>query len=103
MKLTNDQKVQVRETLKAILSTGESLVVFEKADGTIRSMRCTRDKDILPSDFEVVAESQVKRKEAVDMLPVYDTEKESWRAFSFDKLISVNGVKAEHLVQLITH
>ncbi|ANA49553.1 hypothetical protein BI049_gp180 [Salmonella phage vB_SnwM_CGG4-1] len=102
MKLTTEQKVQLRETLKAVLSNGESQVVFEKADGTIRSMRCTRDRDILPSDFELVKESQVKRKEAIDMLPVYDTESEGWRAFSFDKLISVNGVKAEHLVQLVT-
>ena len=37
------------------------------------------------------------------MLPVYDTEKEQWRGFSFEKLISVNGVKVEHLIQLITH
>lgn len=102
MKLTKDQKIQVRETLKAILSNGESQIVFEKADGTIRSMRCTRDSDSIPSDL---VESTVKsaRAESVDMLPVYDTEKEQWRGFSFEKLISVNGVKAEHLVQLITH
>ncbi|AKU43881.1 hypothetical protein CPT_Merlin235 [Citrobacter phage Merlin] len=102
MKLTKDQKIQVRETLKAILSNGESQVVFEKADGTIRSMRCTRDSDSIPSDL---VESTVKpaRAESIDMLPVYDTEKEQWRGFSFEKLISVNGVKVEHLIQLITH
>jgi Tfp pilus assembly protein PilX len=103
MKLNKDQKIQVRETLKAILSSGESQIVFEKADGTIRTMFCTRDKDILPSDMVESTSTNIKRAEAIDMLPVYDTEKESWRAFSFDKLISVNGVKAEHLVQLITH
>lgn len=102
MKLTKDQKIQVRETLKAILSNGESQIVFEKADGTIRSMRCTRDSDSIPSDL---VESTVKpaRAESIDMLPVYDTEKEQWRGFSFEKLISVNGVKVEHLIQLITH
>ena len=57
MNLTKDQKIQVRETLKAILSNGESQVVFEKADGTIRSMRCTRDADTIPSDL---VESTVK-------------------------------------------
>ena len=88
--------------MKAILSNGESQVVFEKADGTIRSMRCTRDSDSIPSDL---VESTVKpaRAESIDMLPVYDTEKEQWRGFSFEKLISVNGVKVEHLIQLITH
>ena len=38
-KLTEDQKVQIRETLKPILARGESQVVFEKVDGTIRSLR----------------------------------------------------------------
>ena len=59
-KLTEDQKVQIRETLKPILARGESQVVFEKVDGTIRSLRCTRDS-----------------------------------------IVSVNGVKVEHLLKLV--
>lgn len=91
MKLTTEQNIHIRETLKAVLSMGESQIVFEKADGTIRTLRCTRDKDIIPSDLV----------ESTTSLPVYDTEKEGWRSFTFDKLISVNGMKVEHLLQMI--
>ena len=51
MKLTTEQNIHIRETLKAVLSMGESQIVFEQADGTIRTLRCTRDKDIIPSDL----------------------------------------------------
>ena len=39
MKLTTEQNIHIRETLKAVLSMGESQIVFEKADGTIRTLR----------------------------------------------------------------
>lgn len=102
-KLTEDQKVQIRETLKPILSQGESQVVFEKVDGTIRSLRCTRDQGIIPSDLvESTASATNKtRKESVDALPVWDTESHAWRSFKFDSLISINGVKVEHLLAMV--
>lgn len=100
MKLTTEQNIHIRETLKAVLSMGESQIVFEKTDGTIRTLRCTRDKDIIPSDL-VESTTKSARAESTTSLPVYDTEKEGWRSFTFDKLISVNGMKVEHLLQMI--
>ncbi|QPP47236.1 hypothetical protein [Shigella phage Sfk20] len=41
------------------------------------------------------------RKESTDMIPVFDVELGAWRGFSIDKLISVNGMKVEHLLQFI--
>ena len=103
IKLTEQEKVSIRETLKSILAKGESQVVFEKTDGTIRALRCTRDGDVIPSDLvESVANSPKKaRTESVDALPVWDTEAHAWRSFKFDSLISVNGVKVEHLLALV--
>lgn len=100
-KLTEDQKVQIRETLKPILARGESQIVFEKVDGTIRSLRCTRDTDIIPSDLVESEGSQVHRKESIEALPVWDTESHGWRSFKLDSLVSINGVKAEHLVKMV--
>lgn len=96
IKLNETQKVSIRELLKTKLSTGVTDIVFEKADGTIRVIKGTRDKDLLPSRVG----SEVIRKESVDMVPLFDTEINDWRAFSIDKLISVNGVKVEHIVKL---
>ena len=102
IKLTEQEKVSIRETLKSILAKGESQVVFEKVDGTVRVLRCTRDGDIVPSDLVESTNSPKKaRTESVDALPVWDTEAHAWRSFKFDSLISVNGVKVEHLLALV--
>lgn len=105
-KLTVEQKIALREILKTKLSMGTSDIVFEKADGTIRTMKGTRDKDVVSGLVGVeVFESYVSpakpRKEAVDMVPLFDTEIKQWRGFSIDKLISVNGMKVEHLLQFV--
>lgn len=103
IKLTDDQKIQIRETLKSILSNGESQVIFEKVDGTIRALRCTRDAGIIPSDLVESTDNKPKvaRKESIDALPVWDTESHAWRSFKFDSMVSVNGVKIEHLLKLV--
>lgn len=106
MKLTTEQKIALREVLKVKLSMGVSAVVFEKADGTIRTMKGTRDKDVVSSlagaeIYESYVNPAKPRKEATDMVPLFDTELKQWRGFSIDKLISVNGMKAEHLLQFV--
>lgn len=104
-KLTEEQKISLREILKTRLSHGVTDIVFEKADGTVRILKGTRDKDVISNLLsEEAYESYVNpakpRKEAVDMVPVFDTELSAWRGFTIEKLISINGVKVEHLVQL---
>lgn len=101
-KLNDTQKIAIREILKTKLSHGVTDIVFEKADGTIRILKGTRDKDLLPVNpkEQIVKESQTKRKESIDAVPVFDTEGQVWRSFSIEKLISVNTVKVEHLIKL---
>lgn len=100
MKLTTEQKVAIREILKTKLSMGVSNVVFEKSDGTIRAMKGTRDADFMPT-MQTGKLTESTRKESTDMVPVFDVELGEWRGFSIDKLISVNGMKVEHLLQFI--
>ncbi|WKC55788.1 hypothetical protein R31_68 [Klebsiella phage R3_1] len=106
MKLTTEQKIALREVLKVKLSMGVSAIVFEKADGTIRTMKGTRDKDVVSSlvgaeIYESYVNPAKPRKESTGMVPLFDTELKQWRGFSIDKLISVNGMKAEHLLQFV--
>lgn len=100
MKLTTEQKVAIREILKTKLSMGISNVVFEKSDGTIRTMKGTRDADFMPT-MQTGKLTESTRKESTDMISVFDVELGAWRGFSIDKLISVNGMKVEHLLQFI--
>lgn len=99
IKLSETQRVHIREILKTKLSHGKTTVVFEKADGTIRVLTATRDKDLLPRSESA---DNKTRKESVDMIPVFDTDIQEWRGFSIDKLVSINGVKIEHLVKLVS-
>lgn len=106
MKLTVEQKIALREILKTKLAMGTSEIVFEKADGTMRVMKGSRDKDVITKLVGVeIYESYVnpskQRKEATDMVPLFDIEIKQWRGFSIDKLVSVNGMKVEHLLQFI--
>lgn len=105
LKLSEAQKISIRELLKTKLSHGTTTIVFEKADGTVRVLEGTRDKDIISEaigadEYENYVNPKKARKEAVDMIPVFDTKLEAWRGFSIDKLVSVNGVKVEHIVNL---
>lgn len=106
MKLTIDQKIALREVLKTKLSMGTTEIVFEKADGTIRTMTATRDKAVVTTlvgaeIYESYVSPAKPRKEATDMVPCFDAVKLAWRGFSIDKLISVNGMKVEHLLQFV--
>ncbi|AHY25195.1 hypothetical protein AVV36_gp215 [Pectobacterium bacteriophage PM2] len=106
IKLTIDQKIALREILKTKFAMSVSDVVFEKADGTIRTMKGTRDKDIISKLVGVeIYENYINptkpRSESVDMVPLFDTEIKEWRGFSINQLISVNGMKVSHLLQFV--
>jgi hypothetical protein len=76
-----------QDWLKSVLRDGIATVVFEKNDGTERTMKCTLSKEIVP---QVVSENVKKvRAVAVDSLPVYDVEAQGWRSFRWDSIKSV--------------
>ena len=76
-----------REEIKAGLNTAIATVVFEKADGTLRTMRCTLLAEYLP----VLNEDQVsKRKENDEVLAVWDLDNGGWRSFRIDSIKSIS-------------
>ena len=76
-----------QETLKQELKEGIVTVLFEKNDGTERTMKCTLSEDIVPPlDTTVVKQ---KRAENPDILAVWDIENNGWRRFRFDSIKSV--------------
>ncbi|WJZ28114.1 hypothetical protein NCTGTJJY_CDS0235 [Serratia phage 92A1] len=104
MKLTEQQRIHLREILKTTLAQGVSEIVFEKVDGSIRVLRGTRDKDLYPKQ-EIVEQQkaaiQVKRAESTTSLPVFDTEAKDFRSFKLESLVSINGLKAADLIRLV--
>ena len=79
---------QGRDWLKSILNDGVATIHFLKSDGTVREMKCTLDRKIVP---QVVKEETKKTKVASpDVLPVYDIEAQGWRSFRWDSIIKVD-------------
>jgi hypothetical protein len=75
-----------REWIKSALRSGPVHVVFTKADGTERTMKCTLQEGVV-----VPHENKTERVKEPnpDVLAVWDLDKSAWRSF---KLASVKTV-----------
>lgn len=72
-----------KQEVVALLKTNVCKVVFEKADKSVREMICTL------KDEHIKIESAGRSVPANDLVvTVWDMEKDEWRAFRMDRLIS---------------
>jgi hypothetical protein len=76
-----------RYTLKETLVNGIATVTFEKADGSLREMRCTLQPAYLPA--QLLQEGVTPRKENMDVLAVWDIDAGGWRSFRMDSIKSI--------------
>ena len=69
-------------------------VAFTKTDGTIREMICT-----LQESFTIPYEKKTEKQkpENNDVLAVWDVEKDAWRSFRVDSIISATVVEAQNV------
>ena len=70
-----------KQFLKDTLAENIMRVVFEKQDGTERSLICTRNMDLVP-------EKNHPKRDRVnpDALPVWSMVDQDWRSFRFDRV-----------------
>ena len=87
IKDSDDFKTNILNALRTDIST----VVFTKADGTERTMRCTLVESNVPADKRPKTESQTSSTVG-SAVRVFDVEKAEWRSFRFDAVKSFNGV-----------
>lgn len=78
-------KTKLLEQLRA----GPTKVKFTKVDGEVREMNCTLNEDLLPSQTQKDNAVQ-SRKENPNVQSVWDLDKQAWRAFRWENVIS-NG------------
>ena len=77
-----------RYELKQLLQGGVATVVFEKANGELREMRCTLQSDYLPP--QLLQEGEVEKKpENQNVLAVWDIESNGWRSFRMDSIKNI--------------
>ena len=69
----------------AILAAGPALVTFTKKDGTDRTMRCTRNPDLMPAG---AVRGTDTRKDQGNLIAVWDLDAGAWKGFFFDKMVA---------------
>jgi hypothetical protein len=98
-------QAEIRAWVRGLLITSEITVDFVKADGTERSMRCTLDSNRIPqtavptaivkssvTNPDGLTESKKPRKQPdPHSVRVFDTEKNEWRSFRFDRLQKITA------------
>ena len=70
----------------AILAAGPALVTFTKKDGTDRTMRCTRNPDLMPAGSVKGTDT---RKDQGNLIAVFDLDAQTWKGFFFDKMVAI--------------
>ena len=83
---------QFKPWLLDILRQGEARVGFNKVNGEFRRMRCTLQEDLIPVLLrpKPLAEGAAPRKVSEESQRVFDLDKQEWRAFRWDKVLSVS-------------
>lgn len=71
--------------LKKMLMTNVIDVEFEKADGSIRTMKATLDPAVLPEPVANDEEINRNRKVNEEVCVVWDVEANGWRSFRWDR------------------
>ena len=76
-----------RSTLNHMLHSGIVNVKFTKTDGSERDMRCT-----LVDNMVKTHEKKTDREKKINenIISVWDVDKEGWRSFRYDSIISIN-------------
>ena len=94
-----------RDWVRGLLDVAEITVTFVKADGTVRDMRCTLDRDRIPPQPSraekpakeapvdgIVRESkEVTKPEENHTQKVFDLDAFAWRSFRYDRLKKVTA------------
>tara|TARA_B110000263_G_scaffold246012_2_gene256441 strand:- start:448 stop:717 length:270 start_codon:yes stop_codon:yes gene_type:complete len=75
-----------RDTLVEGLRKDVLTINFTKVNGEERVMNCTLNETLLPEAIT----SDSEKKENLDVIAVWDTDKDAWRSFRVD---SVNSIK----------
>ena len=94
-----------RDWVRSLLEVAEITATFVKADGTVRDMRCTLDRDRIPpqpprelnkappagtvrEDREIAAQYEPEENHTQK---VFDLDAGAWRSFRYDRLKKVTA------------
>lgn len=95
--------IYTKSELSKLLAEGVYKVTFVKADGSKREMKCTLLPEVLKPYIEeaekrkaqLLEEGKIvaQRPENPNVLSVIDMDKNAWRSFKLDTILSVEEIK----------
>ena len=91
IEFSNETLEQRRQVLSEQLTAGVAEVTFTKVDGEIRTMPCTLQPTLLPHNV-VAVEGKKKKEPKLEVMSVFCTDKQQWRSFRVENVISVRAV-----------
>lgn len=85
--------------LKVYLSISKVNLLFKKKSGESRSICCTLNFDIIPSDK--IPESKTKRPVNKEYIAVFDLQKQDWRSFRLDSIVYIENYEISRVKELL--
>lgn len=95
MKIIIDE-IYSKQALVDALHAGEVTVEFRKVNGEVRTMPCTLKETLMP--LRPVTDSvpaKEPKKVNENTISVWCTDKQAWRSFRVDSVISYSTISAE--------
>ena len=78
-----DERTAFRDWTRGLLHEREVNLTFTKADGTLRTMKCTLNEGLgAPTPINTTTERKVNEAACA----VWDCEKDEWRSFRWDRI-----------------
>jgi WYL_2, Sm-like SH3 beta-barrel fold len=77
---------KVKEDLRTALRTETVEVIFDKADGSRRVMRCTLNPELIPEEKMPAGDNATLRRDP-HLYKVFDLDKQDWRSFREERLV----------------
>jgi rubrerythrin len=71
------------------LKSREVKIEFTKKDGTQRSMLCTLNEAVIPTEKLPKSKEETSDSISSEICRVFDVEKQDWRSFRWDSVIEV--------------
>jgi len=91
VKFTDETIDERRTVLRNLLTEGVYTVTFNKVNGETRAMPCTLKSDLLPAQQFVG--DKPERKENVENLSVWCTDKDGWRSFKLANVVEIAPIQ----------
>ena len=76
-----------KDKIMDFLKANVAEVRFTKSDGTERIMKCTLREDLV---VPYVKKTDRVKEANTDIVPVFDVEKNEWRSFKVDSVLSIS-------------